>query len=340
MHISENARRRLDVVIVTWNHGILVDRCLSSIAQADGAAALVDRVIVIDNASAVPYAAPRGFELPLTIVRNTLNVGFAAASNQGAALGEAELILFLNPDTCISTESLSIAIEAFDSAEHRRTAIVGLPLVDDAGVVQPTCGRELTALRIVEQNVGLTTLAPNLFSGMRLRADDHRASRFVDSVSGACLFIRRSLFEILGGFDEDLVVYLEDADLALRARMWGWRAYFVAAAPVFHENGWKSGRDRPWRIAHASRSAMTYAWKHFSVAGALAVTATMLLLAPLARAAAGIVRGRWREVIEVAQAFAALGHLLRARSRAKSTIETFLASDGEAATRDSLRPVA
>ena len=306
---------RLDIVIVTWNHGPLVDRCLAAIGMAAGAATVIDRVIIVDNASEVPYAPPRGSELPdLTVLRNATNVGFAAACNQGAAGSSAGCVLFLNPDTCIGKESLVTVLEAFDSFAHEHTAIIGLPLVDEAGELQATCGRELTAARILAQVTGLATIASGRIPGFRHAVADHRTSGPVDFVCGACLFIRREVFEQLGGFDERLEIYLEDADLALRARRLGWAVHLIAAAPVVHESGWSSRRKRPWRIAHSWRSLIVYGWTHFSVPHAVAVTAAVLTLAPLARAAGAVLRGSVRDLVDALLGFGCLWYLLCVRS--------------------------
>ncbi|HEX7705899.1 MAG TPA: glycosyltransferase family 2 protein [Thermoanaerobaculia bacterium] len=316
----------LDIVIVTWNHGSLVDRCLASISAADGAATVIDRVIIVDNASEVPYVPPPGCELPgLSVLGNSRNVGFAAACNQGAACGDATYILFLNPDTSIGKESLVSALDAFASDAYEHTAIIGLPLVDENGELQATCGRELTVSRIFTQVTGLTTIASGRFPGFRLPLADHRRSGPVDFVSGACLFIRRRVFEQLGGFEGELVVYLEDADLALRARHLGWDVHLIAAAPVMHESGWASGRKRPLRLAHSWRSLIVYAWKHFSVLQAVAVTATVLTLAPLARVAGAALRGSVRDLIDAFRASACLWYLLCVRSSPQSHSEPIAA---------------
>jgi N-acetylglucosaminyl-diphospho-decaprenol L-rhamnosyltransferase len=306
--------RSLDIVIVTWNHGSLVDRCLTSIGTAHDAATVIDRVIIVDNASDEPYAPPRDCDLPeLSVLRNTRNLGFAAACNQGAAAGVAPYILFLNPDTCIERESLVTALDAFASGAHENTAIIGLPLVDENGELQATCGRELTVSRILAQTTGLTTIAPDRFPGFRLPLAGHRRSGPVDFVSGACLFIRRRVFEELAGFERRLVVYLEDADLALRARRLGWAVHLIAAAPVIHQSGWASGRKRPLRLAHSWRSLIVYAWKHFSVPSAVAVTAAVLTLAPVARAAAALLRGSFRDFLDTVYGVAWLWYLFFVR---------------------------
>ena len=239
---------RLDVVIVNRNGGARLERCLASLTRASRSNFELDRVVVVDNASR-PAFAPAGNEpwcagLTLAVISNTENVGFAAGCNQGAIGSRADYVLFLNPDTQVEEDSLAAAIEAMESDGDGWpcTGIVGLPLVDDRGERQATCGHFPNAARIFNQVTGLALLAPARFRGCRMMEWDHAETRQVDYVSGACLMIRRRLFEDLHGFDARFELYLEDADLALRARRLGWDAMFLAGPAVFHESGWHTGR--------------------------------------------------------------------------------------------------
>jgi N-acetylglucosaminyl-diphospho-decaprenol L-rhamnosyltransferase len=251
---------RLDVVIVNRNGGPRLERCLASLTRASRSNFELDRVVVVDNASQ-PAFAPKGSEpwcagLTLVVISNTENVGFAAACNQGAFGSRADYVLFLNPDTQVEEDALAAAIDAMESDADGWpcTGIVGLPLVDTRGERQATCGHFPNATRIFNQVTGLTLLAPARFHGCRMMEWDHADTRQVDYVSGACLMIRRRLFDDLHGFDARFKLYLEDADLALRARRLGWDAMFLAGPEVFHESGWHTGTDRRLRLAHASRA--------------------------------------------------------------------------------------
>jgi len=100
-------RVRVDIIIVNWNAGKQLHYCLESIVATQKYGFKIDRVVVVDNAS--QDGSVEGLdkvELPLTIIRNTQNLGFAAACNQGARESTAEYVLFLNPDTRLYSNSL------------------------------------------------------------------------------------------------------------------------------------------------------------------------------------------------------------------------------------------
>lgn len=150
-------RAPLDVVIVNWNAGEQLRACLASLAASADAAAL--RVVVVDNASTDGSAD--GLDRPglaLTVLRNAENRGFARACNQGAALGRAEAILFLNPDTQVSRDGIAAARAALEA--DPRTGIVGARLVDDEGRTHRTCARHPTGARLVAHTLFLDRLLP------------------------------------------------------------------------------------------------------------------------------------------------------------------------------------
>jgi GT2 family glycosyltransferase len=303
---APSERPRLDIVIVTWNSGTRLDRCLDSIDRASRDGLLLNRVVVVDNASE-PELRPAS-RPGVTFIDNAVNVGFAVACNQGAADSRADYLLFLNPDTSIAENALVAAIAQFERLPS--VAILGLPLVDDRAAYQATCGRFLTVREVFNQVSGLSTLAPSAHPGFRMTEWDHAETRQVDYVSGACLLVRRSVFAVLGGFDARFAIYLEDADLALRARELGWDTLFFAGPPVYHESGWNTGRARGLRLSHAWRSLLAYAWLHLDWLRASAITAIVLGLAPIARGGQAIAHGSWRELAEAASGYGRLWLLI------------------------------
>jgi GT2 family glycosyltransferase len=222
----------------------------------------------------------------LAVVRNVENRGFGAACNQGTLESDAEFLLFLNPDTRLMPRSFAEPVRYLRARENDRVGIVGVQLVDADGRVARNTARTPTAWSMVGNSVGLDRLTPRLFPPHFVTDWAHDETRKVDQVMGAFLLIRRSVFEALGGFDERFFVYYEDLDLSVRAHARGWSSVYLATARAFHRGQGTTESATARRTFYFCRSRIQYARKHFSAAGALAVTLATLALEPLARLAA------------------------------------------------------
>ena len=121
----------LDIVIVNWNTARELMECLASIAASDRSAFHLARVVVVDNASRDGFCLElEAGQLPLTVVRNAENRGFAAACNQGAAGSKADYMLFLNPDTRLFPETLTHTVAFLERPDSGDIGICGIRLVD------------------------------------------------------------------------------------------------------------------------------------------------------------------------------------------------------------------
>lgn len=279
----------LDVVIINWNAGDQLRACLASLAASEGAEHL--RVVVVDNASGDGSADDLDRPgLALTVLRNADNLGFARACNQGAALGAAGAILFLNPDTQVSRDGIAAARAQLDADPG--TGIVGARLVDEAGRTHRTCARHPTGASLIAHTLFLDRLLPRLVPPHFLLDWDHEETRAVDAVMGAFLMIRRPLFTRLGGFDERFFVYWEDADLCARAAAAGFAVCHAAQAEIRHRGQGTTEAVKDRRLFYFLRAQALYARKHHGGAACLAVLAAALAVNLPVRLGRALVRGR------------------------------------------------
>lgn len=293
----------LDIVIVNWNTGECLKDCLDSIA---GAAAGIDlhRVMVVDNASRdFSQEGIKTGGIPLRVLVNPVNRGFAAACNQGAQGSDAGYLLFLNPDTRLGENSLRLPLNFMEDPRHQDVGIVGIQLADEAGRVARTCAYFPTPGWFLAKSLGLNRIFPGLLPRHFMTEWDHRESREVDQVMGAFFLVRRSAFEALGGFDQRFFVYFEDADFALRAKQAGWRSFFLASAQAYHKGGGASAQAKAARLFYSLRSRVLFAYKHFSPAAATAVLLETTLLEPISRVVWALARASWGEVRETLKGF-------------------------------------
>ena len=296
----------VQVVIVNWNSGRQLAECLESFAAVASDRVATTRITVVDNASTDGSCGGLPSSLPLTVIRNRENRGFAAACNQGAAGSDADFLLFLNPDTQLSPGALERPVQFLQSDANGTVGIVGIQLLDADGHVARNTARMPTPWSMLGNTLGVDRLMPSLFPPHFVSEWAHDETRAVDQVMGAFMFVRRSLFEALGGFDERFFVYFEDLDFARRARTRGFSSVYLATAQAFHRGQGTTASAIDKRTYQFCRSRILFALKYFSAASAFLVIVATLLIEPFARALAALVSRRSGTVMEVARAFAML----------------------------------
>jgi N-acetylglucosaminyl-diphospho-decaprenol L-rhamnosyltransferase len=297
----------LDIIIVNWNSGNQLQRCLESIPGAGRHRRGPDRVVVVDNASEDGSAEDLGpFGFQLVVFRNEANRGFAAACNQGARGSVADYLLFLNPDTRLCEDSLARPVAFMEHPENQRIGIVGIQLIGENGQVSHSCTRFPKARHFASQMIGLDRLCPSQFSSHFMSMWNHGESRRVEHVIGAFYLIRRRLFEELDGFDERFFVYLEDLDLSYRAKRSGWGSFYLSDVRAYHKGGGTSEQVIAKRLFYALRSRILYGYKHFKWSTACGLMLGTLLIEPLVRIVWALSKGYSSKVGETLEAYAML----------------------------------
>jgi GT2 family glycosyltransferase len=255
----------LDIIIVNWNTGAALDCCLASLSACDRESFLLQRIVVVDNASKDGSADHLdSHPLPLVLIKNPDNRGFAAACNQGAAGSTADYLLFLNPDTRLHTNSLQQAVTFLEAPPHRSIGICGGQALDENGFPALCCAR-FPSLRIFfGKMIGLEHLFPGWFPSHQLSPADLRQSRNVDQIIGAFFFTRKKLWDQLGGFDPRFFVYFEEVDFSLRAQQAGSSSFFLKECVYVHEGAVSSAQVKPERLFYSLRSRLQYGFKHFT----------------------------------------------------------------------------
>ena len=231
----------ISIVIVNWNSGPLLERCVQSLlGNAPGC-----QLILVDNASADgSLAFAQNLDrAELSIVRNDRNAGFAAGNNQGWQRSQGDRILFLNPDTECLPGSVSCL-------EHTLAADPGVwaaggHLFSPTGKSQegfnvrpfPTIGRVAAEMLLIDR-IGPAYRT----SGARPAAGEGEAVD-VDQPAAACLMVNRAALDSLGGFDETFhPAWFEDVDLCRRIRNRGGRIQYQPQARFAHHGGYSLGR--------------------------------------------------------------------------------------------------
>lgn len=255
-------KHSLSIIIVNWNTGQQLRDCIDSIQKFG--APYVAQTIVIDNDSS-DGSGIKIKDIPgVTLVEAGENLGFAKACNLGAKYAQSEYLLFLNPDAALHKDTLSKAMTFMASPDNAKVGICGVRLVDENGATTTSAARFPTLMVLAGVTLGLARAFPNLFPSHLMAADELNRSRPVDQVIGAFFLIRKTVFDLCQGFDEQFFVYFEEVDLSLRAKLLGYDSYYIAEATAFHKGGGSTGQVKATRLFYLLRSRLLYTRKHYS----------------------------------------------------------------------------
>jgi N-acetylglucosaminyl-diphospho-decaprenol L-rhamnosyltransferase len=273
----------VQIVVVAYNSRDTLRGCVEPLAGLPS----VD-VTVVDNACP-ERSSDVVADLPVRVLHAPRNGGFAYGCNLGMATGRSELVLLLNPDARITPESLAVLVRALHA--DARLAVAGpRTLAADGALVWSR--RRFPRLRSTyAQALFLQRLAPHAAWSDEVVRDREAYGRdgSPDWLSGACLLLRRSAVDAVGGLDEGFFLYSEETDLVRRLRDAGWGVRYVAGAVASHIGGASAPRHVTKRIWAQSR--VRYARKHHGRAVA-ALEAVGVALGALTHAAAWSFRPR------------------------------------------------
>lgn len=245
---STTATKRVSIVIPCWNRADLTRQCLEALALTTPDEANFE-VVLVDNGSTddtkALFASLGG---DVQVVTNQMNLGYAKACNQGARAATGEWLLFLNNDTEPHAGWLEAMVDLGQSEPD--IGIVGAKLLYANGTIQHAGvvftgraeGKFITAGKHTDKDVLIDLLPYHLYRKMAADAPFVNKIREFQVVTGACMLIRKRLFEQLGGFDEVFLNGYEDVDLCLKALQAGYRILYQPAAVITHHESQSPGR--------------------------------------------------------------------------------------------------
>ena len=265
---------QLSVVIVSFNTAQMTLRCLDSV-RAD-LAGIDAEVIVVDNGSTDNSVEAIRANAPwVKLIVSERNVGFGAGNNLALAQARGEYLLLLNTDAFPTAGAVSALMQYLK--EHPKTAVVGPKLLNADGSTQQSCFRFPTPLRSWMENLWISTAMKRHPSIDDYRFWAHDSERSVDFVIGACILVRRSVYEQVGGFDERFFMYAEESDWMYRMRRAGWQIDFTPTAVVTHLGGASGAADKPKINRVFFESLDYYELKHHGFAGLLSLRMAMTI---------------------------------------------------------------
>lgn len=224
----------VSVVIVNWNTRDLLLECIGSIEQ--GAAGVEHEIVVFDNASTDgSVEAVRNRYPNVRIIAGDKNLGFAGGNNLGVREARGDLLLILNPDTTLGDGAIRAMTDFL--AEHEDVGIVGPLLVGTDGNAQISSFGIFPSVReAFIRATHLWTLSPGnrILRGFLCAPGDGETWCYSGHLLGACMLVRRDVWDRLDGMDVDYFLFLEETDFCCRAAKLGWRCAFTRTSLVNH----------------------------------------------------------------------------------------------------------
>ena len=221
----------LSIIIVNWNTRDMLRSCLASIpAEAE----LQTEIIVIDNASGDGSADMVAEELPSArLIRNSANLGFATATNQGLRVARGRHQLLLNSDTLVLGDVLTASVRYMDA--NPDIGMMGCKVLNEDGTTQMTCSLYPSFFNLLLQTLGLNRLRrPRWLRRYQMLDWARDDEREVEVVSGCYLVARRTTLAQIGLLDESFFLYGEETDWCRRCAAAGWRLIFAPVGEIIH----------------------------------------------------------------------------------------------------------
>jgi hypothetical protein len=241
------------VIITNWNGRAHLERCLPGLASQSYRPL---EVILVDNGSTDGSTEWVARNFPdVRIIRNAENLGFATANNQGINEARGDYVVLLNNDTWAEPDWLLHLVQAV-----RTDAGIGMVASKMLYADQPEV---INSAGICVDRCGITW---ERRTGERDNPREAELQEVFGPSAGAGLY-RRTMLDEVGLFDDDFFIYLEDVDLAWRARWLGWRAVFAPQARVFHVHSatMEEGSPRKTRLLAQNKISLllrNYPWPY------------------------------------------------------------------------------
>ena len=225
---------KISVVIVNYNARYFLKNCLSSVLRSKGLSDL--EIIVVDNNSTDDSCEMLKKDFPsIKLIQNKQNTGFSKANNQGVAAARGAYILILNPDTVVSSRTIQQVYEF--SSKTADIGALGVQFIDGSGSFLPESKRNFPGPKVAALKI------LGFSKAYYAHQIEQGAIAQVDILTGAFMFIKKSVFEKVGGFDEDFFMYGEDIDLSYRIAQAGFKNYYLGTEVILHYKGESTSRD-------------------------------------------------------------------------------------------------
>ncbi|NHF60074.1 glycosyltransferase family 2 protein [Flavobacteriaceae bacterium TP-CH-4] len=261
---------KIAIVILNWNGQLLLESYLPSVLRYSEDA----DIYVADNASTDGSVAFLKAHFPsVKIIQNTVNGGFAKGYNDALKQVDADIFCLLNSDVEV-TENWLVPIQRL-FAENPQIAIVQPKILD---LIKRDHFEYAGAAGGFLDQLGYPFCRGRIFQALEKDEGQYDDTREIFWATGACMFIRKTVFNSLGGFDEAYFAHQEEVDLCWRAKNEGHQVYYVGESKVYHLGGSTLSNMNPKKTYLNFRNSLFSITKNLPRRKALLIIMIRLLL--------------------------------------------------------------
>lgn len=225
---------KLSVIILNYNVRYFLEQCILSVQRSIKS---VDaEIIVIDNNSQDDSCKMVKNRFPnVTLIQNKENVGFSKANNQAVKVAKGEYVCILNPDTAVAEDTFVKCLQYADSIEN--LGALGINLMDGTGSFLPESKRNLPTPK--------TSLLKLMGLGGSYYANhiSEEGKGEIAILVGAFILLKKSVYNEVGGFDEDYFMYGEDIDFSYKITKSGYKNHYIGSISILHYKGESTKKD-------------------------------------------------------------------------------------------------
>lgn len=217
------------IIVLNWNRKDDTIDCLSSLKKIDYdnyKILLIDNHSTDDSVSAVKKTFP-----DLEIMVNEENLGYAEGNNVGikhALTGDAKYVLLLNNDTIVDPQFIKNMVATAE--KDKSTGIVGSKIY-----YYKYDGKD-NVINSIGGMINYNTGSVRLFGYREIDEGQHDMAREVDYVEGACIMIKKDVFDRIGYLNPKYFMYWEETDFCTRAKRSGFKVVTSPEAVIWHKS--------------------------------------------------------------------------------------------------------
>lgn len=227
----------ISIIIVSFNTKELLSQCIKSIFKHTKG--INFEIIVVDNASTDGSQQLIKSDFPKVIlIESEINIGFGRANNLGAKHASGDYLFLLNSDTLLIENSIKILKDFIDNESDPNLAVVGCKLLDKNKKPHISYGNFPSIYQEIFE-YGLLKIFKKYYAEKLSPSVIDKGSKIknVDYIIGADMFFKKSVFDSIGGFDEDFFLYYEETEICYRLKKLGYKIVWNPNTSIIHYVG-------------------------------------------------------------------------------------------------------